>query len=670
MSAQTSGDLDDLRSLLGSPILSPLTDRVRIALGAARDFAGELVPFLVPEAGHLIVARAALASPAAAVHLRHGLELAWLLGHTLAPPIAGLLAARTAALFLNLEPPAVRKLGHSDPSLGLLAPLAGSCPDPAALARLWTRISRYQAAPFAPIEAWMLARTAEYWPFAGPVEHLLTTGGDARLGLDRDGGLNRYGCAPRPRPGVISFASCTASSVSEAGYWAAEACRRRVLGRAFARSVTVSVTVALADEADAIRGAILRHYGATEIAEAVLAPSGTDATLLLTGLLTAGSPAQRLTSLLISPTETGSGVPAASRGRHFAECTAGGAQVVKGTPVAGFPAEMGLTSVALRGADGSPLPAAVVDGCFATAATEAACAGRAVLHLVDGSKTGLSAPSFGTAEQLAKRHAENLDIVVDACQARIGPDQVRQYLAAGWPVLLTGSKFFGGPAYSGAILFPRGRLDRLLRSASPPSGLADYIGSDPGRRLGIGDNLGLALRWSAALAEMHAFAAVPSDVFGAVLDRIGTRVRDLFRADHRVRLIPAPRPAGQGWSSRQSVFTLMLRDPDDPAHWLAPSALNRVCTWMNSDVSDLLPAHGRSWARQPYHLGQPVLVGRSPAGPIGAVRIAFGAQLGHLVAASARPELAVAATAAQLEACAAKLSLVLDEFSGLAASAA
>lgn len=113
----------------------------------------------------------------------------------------------------------------------------------------------------------------------------------------------------------------------------------------------------------------------------------------------------------------------------------------------------------------------------------------------------------------------------------------------------------------------------------------------------------------------------------------------------------------------------MLRDPDNPAHWLAPSALNRVCTWMNSDVSDLLPAHGRALARQPYHLGQPVLVGRSPAGPIGAVRIAFSAQLAQLIAARG-PGAAVAATADHLEACVAKLSVVLDEFSELAASAA
>jgi hypothetical protein len=271
---------------------------------------------------------------------------------------------------------------------------------------------------------------------------------------------------------------------------------------------------------------------------------------------------------------------------------------------------------------------------------------------------------------MAKRHGGDLDVVVDACQARIGPEQIRQYLLLGWPVLLTGSKFFGGPPYSGAILFPRRRLERALQSGSLPRGLADYFGSDAGGLLGLGDNLGLALRWAAAVAEMQSFANVPSEAFGALLDQLGTRVRGLLQRDRRFRLVPAPRPNAQGWSGRQTIFPVMLRDFGDPARWLAPSALDRICSWMNSDVSDLLPAQGRSFARQPYHLGQPVLVGRSPGGPIGAVRIAFGAQLAQLIAGSSRLDAAIGATAAHLEACVAKLSLVLDEFSELAASAA
>ena len=35
---------------------------------------------------------------------------------------------------------------------------------------------------------------------------------------------------------------------------------------------------------------------------------------------------------------------------------------------------------------------------------------------------------------------------------------VASYLRDGWPVVVTGSQFFGGPAFSGAVLFPSVQL--------------------------------------------------------------------------------------------------------------------------------------------------------------------------------------------------------------------
>src|SRR3546814_12621609 len=58
---------------------------------------------------------------------------------------------------------------------------------------------------------------------------------------------------------------------------------------------------------------------------------------------------------------------------------------------------------------------------------------------------------------LAVRYGEAAAIIVDACQLRIAPQAVRRYLALGCVVLLTGSKFAGGPPFSGFALVP----DRL-----------------------------------------------------------------------------------------------------------------------------------------------------------------------------------------------------------------
>ena len=56
-----------------------------------------------------------------------------------------------------------------------------------------------------------------------PTHVLMATGGAIRLRTDPETLLNGYGCSHRPRPWAITFASSTASSVSERGYMAADA---------------------------------------------------------------------------------------------------------------------------------------------------------------------------------------------------------------------------------------------------------------------------------------------------------------------------------------------------------------------------------------------------------------------------------------------------------------
>jgi hypothetical protein len=103
----------------------------------------------------------------------------------------------------------------------------------------------------------------------------------------------------------------------------------------------------------------------------------------------------------------------------------------------------------------------------------------------------------------------------------------------------------------------------------------------------------------------------------------------------------------------------MVRDPADPARWLSPEALARVYALMNRDASDLAAGPARSLARQLHHIGQPVLIGQSPAGPIGGLRIAFGARHAEALAEGARPEGAAARIMDELDACLGKLTLLL-----------
>ena len=51
-----------------------------------------------------------------------------------------------------------------------------------------------------------------------PLHDLLRGGGDPRLSIDRASGVNQYGCRPFPCPDTLSFASSTATSISERAY--------------------------------------------------------------------------------------------------------------------------------------------------------------------------------------------------------------------------------------------------------------------------------------------------------------------------------------------------------------------------------------------------------------------------------------------------------------------
>src|SRR6185312_17185516 len=121
--------------------------------------------------------------------------------------------------------------------------------------------------------------------------------------------------------------------------------------------------------------------------------------------------------------------------------------------------------------------------------------------------TGLQAPSFELVRGLRERHAGRVSIVVDACQMRLGKAQLRAYLAAGFMVQITGSKFYMGPPFAGALLVPPEIAARAAGMAPLPASLGDYFGrlewpvawSRLTAGLSANANLGLLLRWQAAL---------------------------------------------------------------------------------------------------------------------------------------------------------------------------
>jgi hypothetical protein len=478
-------------------------------------------------------------------------------------------------------------------------------------------------------------RTPE--PLSGPTEYLLCTGGDTRLMLDPVTGLNAYGCSPRPRPWAVTFASSTASSISSRGFIAAEEARGLILREAAEHGRGGAVCAAN----ERVRKAILAHYRLPPDTRVVLAPSGTDAELAALAVTWLADPSAPIVNILVASDETGTGVPLAATGRHFATLTARGAPVTKGAPVAGFPTDVELAEVRVRDENGVPRGAREVDAeCAERARAGAARGARVLLHVMDQSKTGLVAPSLATLEEL--RGDARVDVVVDACQARLTAASVQRYFERGHMVLVTGSKFFTGPPFAGALILPPRVAARLDGPTVLPEGLASYFARADWPASAVacaplaeGSSAGLALRWEAALAEMKAFERVPVETVKAILGRFASTVRGAIVANPDLFLHDVPslsrEGASESWDSIRTIFAFSIRgkgggrllDTEEAAHLYA---------WLNSDLSSCLAVATepeRALAARLFHIGQPVPIrGQGEGGTkSGALRLSAGARL-------------------------------------------
>jgi hypothetical protein len=596
------------------------------------------------------------------IYLRQALEAAWLTARGVSPGLAALTAARAAALFA---------LAEADD-----LPVSDRAALPA-----WVRPMAADRAP-AMLPAWGATAAEEalirhVWTYLGSADALMETGGDIRLARDPVSGLNGYGCSHRARPWAITFASSTASSSSERGYIAADAARLRVT---LALLKGAAPRDAVRAAAARVRGSLARLLRLPAGTKTSFAASGTDTELMALALAHLAAPAQPIVNILIAPEETGRGVPRAARGRHFAVDTAFGHAVAVEAPIAGFPADIALATVALRDAAGDVRPAAMVDAeVEAAVAAGVARGARVILHALDLSKTGLLAPGLPALARLRARFGAAFDLVVDACQARLSPASLAGYLALDGIVLITGSKFFTGPPFAGALLLPPSVAARLQSGAALPAGLAAYFGRDdlhPGcaaaRAFPATGNYGLLLRWAAACAELRAFMHTPLPRRAEILTAFAATVRAAIEANPAFTLLDVPPlarlPGDEAWERCRSIFTFTIAAPHEDRP-LTPEEARTVYGWLNTDLSALLPDRA-ALASRICHIGQPVAV--PAAGSLaGALRVSAGARLiaGEPSHSGLRPRDRLARELADLRLVFDKIELIRRHWAQLVAAA-
>jgi hypothetical protein len=465
-----------------------------------------------------------------------------------------------------------------------------------------------------------------------PLDGLLVGGGDPRLMLDPACGLNEYGCGPFPSPETLCFSSSTASPISERAYERVGLAREKLMRSAIAVGFEDAFDARIEDMREELRSSL--RLSAAE-ADIVFSPSGTDSQLhalfLARGLL--GS---RITTIVVGSDQTGSGTAFTARGHHFSQVAASERAVRKDSPISGLSCD----SVALPLIDGSTDIKARANGDLAVLdAIETAVAGGAsvLLQIMDSSKLGWRAPSDACLDEVASRWPDEVQVVVDACQMRLGRRRIRAYLDRGYMVLITGSKFFGGPAFSGALLVPAKLARSLDRDEAIPPGIVDYAArSDWPKGFAAlrsqfepRTNLGQWLRWEAALEEIRAYYDVPDEFRALALRELRIAIESL------VALSPSLRPLGSFAKScvaddeefsGGTIFPFTLHHAGAA---LSATECRMVHRALARDLSTRVAGSAADCelAARRCLVGQPVRIERRGEQPIAVLRLCLGARL-------------------------------------------
>ena len=371
--------------------------------------------------------------------------------------------------------------------------------------------------------------------------------------------------------------------------------------------------------------------GLSEDIEIAFTPSGTDVELLALALV-AGQRDRRIINLVVGPTEVGTGTPKAAAGLHYDSLVPSGAEVTVGTPVSTELANaVAVRTIDLRDHNGKMLEEIEIDALVTEMVADAVGTNAHVLvHLVAHSKTGVHAPSLSCVDRIARHLGDDVTIVIDAAQGRVSRRGLQDVLNRGYLVMFTGSKFYGGPPFSGALLVPKNLRPERTGITRLPAEFADYFTpaelpetwSDIVQDLEDRVNYGALLRWSAALAEMQAYYDVRAEDRLAILRVFEEAVPKVLSESDHIQLMPVFPPIRDDLETRllESKTTVFAFRIQGREQFLDRDSLKQLHRELNRDEPD--PAWGEpsEALRQAFHIGQPVPFHDGTA----ALRIALG----------------------------------------------
>ena len=440
---------------------------------------------------------------------------------------------------------------------------------------------------------------------------LIASGGDNRLLLGPTG-LNRYGSGPNAGS-KIQFGSCTSSSPSPRALAAAQRLHSKL-------EQHPSPARLASEHFDIIRNQLRKLLALPADVDIALTPSGTDVEMLALALV-ASKTDQPIVNVVVGPAEVGTGTCDASAGCYFDSLTPRGNSANTQQPVdTDLSARVSVAHVDVRNAFGQQYSIDEIDREVVQTVIDAVATGaHVVVHLVAHSKTGIHAPSLNAIESIKSVLQEDVTIVVDAAQGRLTIDAYRIALQNDYLVSITGSKFFGGPAFCGALLVPKSQRPGKHLTQLPNS-FSQFFNQDTipaawdSWRTACSQwtNVGLLLRWTAAIAEMKASYKTALETSEVVFFIFANEVSNTISASRVCSMLLAKSDASSNLpniSSYCSVFAFEVNRPNETP--LSKAQLKKIHQLLNTDP------------KFNFLIGQPVQLGQNRC----VLRVALGAAM-------------------------------------------
>ena len=261
---------------------------------------------------------------------------------------------------------------------------------------------------------------------------------------------------------------------------------------------------------------------------------------------------------------------------------------------------------------------------------------------MDQSKLGYQSPSEKMIEKLNSLDNLSMQIIVDGSQLRLDPKDIQNYLNKGYIVTITGSKYFTGPPYSGALILPKS-VSKVIRSIKNtlPEGLNQYYNHSDwptswfcSNDLSEGYNYGSYMRWNAAIVEMKRYYNTPIlyrnmgiEMFCDFVDdsiKDATFLEPLYGEETNTNKYNSDE---FGIRNIRTIFPFFILNNNEV---LSIDNVKNLYTLLNSDLSDQFEDASLEifrLAAQKCHIGQAVNVKYSNDVESAILRISLGARV-------------------------------------------